>query len=165
MKEWPVKNAAKHQFERSRRLGELPQNVPMTQNTVLQAFKCAEEYLIQVMKVVSIGALLVALVLIEAGFVKRVWETEFSTERLPSSFYIPAKQKVVPSIPRERYHGGAYPEWASDNADELAAFMTRGLKDLDSAHTGQDRRSGTAARFIITPLPFPRAHSQRPRSP
>src|SRR6185437_4884348 len=100
MKEWSVKNAAKHQFERSRRLGEPPQNVPMTQNTVLQALEHAKKWIVTI-------SFLLALILIEAGFVKRVWETEFRTEHLPSSFYIPAKQKIVPSIPREGYHGGA----------------------------------------------------------
>jgi hypothetical protein len=50
---------------------------------------------------------------------------------LPSSFYIPAKQKVVLSVSKESEYSDAYPEQDRDNVDKLTAFMTRRLKELD----------------------------------
>ena len=54
-------------------------------DTVLEALERAEKRVIAISfllaKLVSVGALLAALVLLEAGFIKRMWETEFRTEQ------------------------------------------------------------------------------------
>lgn len=53
------------------------------------------------------------------------------TLSVPSTFYLPARQKVVLAVSKESEYNAAYPEQDRDNADKLAAFMTRRLKELD----------------------------------
>lgn len=50
---------------------------------------------------------------------------------LPSSLYIPAKQKVVLTLTKESEYNNAYPEQDRDNGAKLAAFMDRRLKEID----------------------------------
>lgn len=50
---------------------------------------------------------------------------------LPSSFYLPAKQKVVLSISKESEYNDTYPPRDQADEDKLSAFMTRRIKELD----------------------------------
>lgn len=65
-------------------------NVPerVDKDTVVEALERAEKRVFAISflltKVVSVGALLAALVLLEVGVVKRIWETEFRIEPVHS---------------------------------------------------------------------------------
>jgi hypothetical protein len=50
---------------------------------------------------------------------------------LPSSFYVPATQKVVLTVSKECEYTDEYPEWDRGDLEKLGAFMTRRLKELD----------------------------------
>jgi hypothetical protein len=94
-----VKNTSKRELERSPRdrtesrrqrvnevLGERLPTPPLAQDKdrASDALERAEKRVMAVSfllaKLVSLGVLLAALVLLEAGVVKRIWETEFRTE-------------------------------------------------------------------------------------
>jgi hypothetical protein len=53
------------------------------------------------------------------------------TLSLPSSLYIPAKQKVVVKVSKESEYNDAYTERDRDNVDKVAPFMNRRLNELD----------------------------------
>lgn len=79
-----MKNEPEKEFEKGPK-GKLPQ-VTRDKDNVVEALERAERRVMAVSfllaKIVSVGALLAALVLLEAGVVKRIWATEFLSEQV-----------------------------------------------------------------------------------
>jgi hypothetical protein len=66
-------------------------------DTILRTLECAENRVVAasfvLAKIVSVTALLVALLLLEGGVVKRIWEAEFRPERLPVHTVFPLSRR------------------------------------------------------------------------